>query len=96
MDKVHADLISGRLDASFDSTVPAKIGFLDLPQGKGFCMVGNQVKDKDLVGDGTAIGLPKGSTELRDKLNAAIAAIHADGTYDKISKKYFSFDVYDD
>ena len=29
-----------------------------------------------------------------EKLNAAIAAVRADGTYDKIAKKYFDFNVY--
>mgnify|MGYP000037025427 CR=1 FL=1 len=31
---------------------------------------------------------------LRDALNGAIKAIRADGTYDAIQKKYFSFDIY--
>jgi ABC-type amino acid transport substrate-binding protein len=29
-------------------------------------------------------------------LNKAIAAIRADGTYDAVAKKYFTFDVYGD
>ena len=36
----------------------------------------------------------KGDKELVDKLNAAIKAIRADGTYKKINDKYFKFDVY--
>ena len=32
--------------------------------------------------------------EVRDKLNEAIDAIRADGTWDKIAAKYFDFDVY--
>ena len=28
------------------------------------------------------------------KFNAAIKKIREDGTYDKISKKYFNFDIY--
>ncbi|RUW17387.1 transporter substrate-binding domain-containing protein, partial [Mesorhizobium sp. M1A.F.Ca.IN.020.06.1.1] len=31
---------------------------------------------------------------LRDRLNAAIDAIVADGTYKKIQSKYFDFDIY--
>ena len=40
------------------------------------------------------IGLRKGDTVLKDKLNAAIAAIRKNGTFDAFSKKYFTFDIY--
>ena len=40
------------------------------------------------------IGIRKGEDELKTKLNAAIKAIRANGTYDTFSKKYFDFDVY--
>ena len=36
----------------------------------------------------------KNNQALRDALNGAIKAIRADGTYDAIQKKYFSFDIY--
>ncbi len=36
----------------------------------------------------------KDNPALRDALNGAIKAIRADGTYDAIQKKYFSFDIY--
>ena len=36
----------------------------------------------------------KGDDALREKLNKAIAAIRANGTYKKIQDKYFDFDVY--
>ena len=38
----------------------------------------------------------KGDTDLVKKLDDAIAAIRANGTYDAIAKKYFEFDVYGD
>ena len=38
----------------------------------------------------------KADQDLVDKLNAAIAAIRANGTYERIAKKYFEFDVYGD
>ncbi|KPH07560.1 transporter substrate-binding domain-containing protein (plasmid) [Rhizobium acidisoli] len=39
-------------------------------------------------------GLRKEDTELKAKLNAAIAAVRANGQYDAITKKYFDFDIY--
>jgi lysine/arginine/ornithine transport system substrate-binding protein len=44
-------------------------------------------------GAGAAIGLRKDDA-LRQEINGAIAQILADGTYKKLSGKYFSFDVY--
>jgi lysine-arginine-ornithine-binding protein len=94
MEGVRADLVAGRVDVSFESAAPAQIGFLDQPQGKGFCMVGEKITDKDLLGDGIGIGLEKGNDALRTKLNEAISAIRKDGTYMTIAKKYFDYDPY--
>jgi histidine transport system substrate-binding protein len=44
------------------------------------------------VGDG--IGLRKDDVALREDLNQALATILANGTYARINKKYFDFDVY--
>ena len=40
------------------------------------------------------VGLRKGDTEMKEKFNAAIKEIRANGKYDEISKKYFTFDIY--
>jgi polar amino acid transport system substrate-binding protein len=50
--------------------------------------------DPAILGAGVGIGIRKGEDELKGKLNAAIKAIRANGTYDTFSKKYFDFDVY--
>lgn len=36
----------------------------------------------------------KDDKELREEFNKAIAEVRADGTYDKIAKKYFEYDIY--
>ena len=36
----------------------------------------------------------KEDNELREALNKAFAEMRADGTYEKLAKKYFDFDVY--
>ncbi|WP_425402004.1 transporter substrate-binding domain-containing protein [Hahella ganghwensis] len=38
----------------------------------------------------------KKDTKLAEDFNQAIAAIRADGTYDKIAGRYFDFDIYGD
>ncbi len=55
---------------------------------------GTVAQDVEVLGPGVGIGLRKGDTELKDKLNAAIKAIRANGTYDTFTKKYFDFDIY--
>jgi histidine transport system substrate-binding protein len=40
------------------------------------------------------MGLRKDDTELRQALNKAFAEMRKEGTYEKLAKKYFDFDVY--
>ena len=93
-DEVNQDLVAGRIDATQADSV-AEEDFLKSDQGKQCCeSVGNVKDDPAILGLGAGVGLRKGDTALKDKLNAAIAAIRKDGTYDAMSKKYFAFDIY--
>ena len=93
-DQVYADLISGRMDAALQDAVQADLGFLKTPRGAGFQFVGKDLEDKKILGSGAGIGLRKEDTDLKAKIDKAIANIIKDGTYKKIEKKYFDFDVY--
>ncbi len=93
-DQVYADLTSGRLDAALQDAVQAEIGFPKTPRGAGFDFTGKDPVDKKILGEGAGIGLRKDDTELKSKIDKAIADIIKDGTYKKIEKKYFDFDVY--
>jgi arginine/ornithine transport system substrate-binding protein len=70
------------------------LAFLDKDIGKGHAFVGEAVTDKAYIGEGTALALRKKDKELAEKFNQAIKTIRANGTYDKIAAKYFSFDIY--
>lgn len=94
-DQVYADLLSGRLDASLQDSVEADYGFIKTPKGADYGIAGNVTSDpKDVLGSFIAIGIRKDEPALKAKINAAIAAIIANGTYKKIEAKYFNFDVY--
>lgn len=93
-DQVYADLLSGRLDATLQDEVQADAGFLKTPRGKGFAFAGPEVKDPKTIGEGTAIGLRPEDIELKAMLNTALAEIHQDGTFRKLAKQYFDFDIY--
>jgi lysine-arginine-ornithine-binding protein len=93
-DAVYTDLQSGRLDAALQDAVQADQGFLKTPRGAGFAFVGKEIDDPKILGNGAGIGLRKEDADLKTKVDKAIADMIKDGTYKKIEKKYFDFDVY--
>ena len=93
-ENIYADLTAGRIDAAFQDEVAASEGFLKTPVGKDYKFGGPSIKDVKLFGVGTGMGLRKEDNELREALNKAFAEMRADGTYDKLAKKYFDFNVY--
>ena len=95
-DLVYQDLTAGRIDAAFQDEFAASEGFLKQPVGKDYAFAGPAVKDDKLFGVGTGIGMRKGSTELKAAIDTAFESMRADGTYDKLAKKYFDFNVYGD
>ncbi len=91
-DNVNADLVAGRIDLDMaDST--ALYAFLATDAGKDFEVKWTAPADP-IFGIGVGGGIRKDDTALKDRLNKAIAAVRANGTYDTIAKKYFNFDVY--
>lgn len=93
-ESVYADLTTGRLDGTLDDAVVVNTTLLSKPQGSNFTLVQPQVKDDDIFGPGTGIGLRKTDAALQARLNAAIATLRANGTYDRLAKKYFDFNIY--
>jgi len=88
-DQVYADMLSGRLDAALQDEVQADLGFLKTPRGAGFQFAGAEIPT-----GAAAIGLRKEDTDLKAKIDQAIADMIKDGTYKKLEAKYFDFDVY--
>lgn len=88
-DEAVSDLANGRLDA----VVADKFVLVDWMKttGKDCCKMVGDIKGTDAE---AGIAVRKEDEELRQKLNAAIDAIVADGTYGKIVAKYFDFDIY--
>jgi arginine/ornithine transport system substrate-binding protein len=93
-DEAYLDLVAGRLDAILADSVAISDGFLKTPQGEGFAFFGEPHDDPAIFGEGSGIGVRKEDGDLRERLNAAIAAIRASGVYDEIADKYFDFDIY--
>lgn len=91
-DDHNQDLVAGRVDA----VVGDSLAFQDfLKSAAGACCeVKGELNDLAIFGPGVGVGIRKDDKALLDKFNAAIKQIRSDGTFDKISKKYFSFDIY--
>ncbi len=92
-DEANQDLVAGRLDAVQADSMTLD-AFLKSEAGACCELKGTVKDDPAILGAGVGVGIRKGETELKDKINAAIKAIRANGTYDTITKKYFDFDIY--
>ncbi|MBP2233567.1 polar amino acid transport system substrate-binding protein [Sinorhizobium kostiense] len=94
LDEAFQDLAAGRIDYVFGDAIPLA-EFLKSDFGKDCCAdMGDVADDPAILGVGIGGGVRKQDASLRDKLNAAIAAVRATGKYEEISKKYFDFDPY--
>jgi arginine/ornithine transport system substrate-binding protein len=89
---IYLELVAGRGDVGFGSSVVSSEAFLKKPEGKGFAQVGTTVRLEGGAG-GVGIAFRKGEDALREKVNAALKAIKSDGTYKRLADRYFDFDI---
>jgi cystine transport system substrate-binding protein len=82
-------LTSGRVDA----TINDSLSFLDFKKHKPDAQVRVAATDSSSDADQSAVLLRKGDPALVAAIDKALADIKADGTYAKISEKYFGKDV---
>ncbi|MZQ82765.1 transporter substrate-binding domain-containing protein [Paenibacillus sp. 5J-6] len=82
------DLVtSGRIDATLNDS----LSFLDLKKQRPDLPIKTVYEEPEATSN--AFLLRKGSTELLGKVNKALADMKSDGTYLKISQKWFNSDV---
>lgn len=86
------DLAAGRLDAVLGDKL-ALWRFLQTPRGSCCRFDADAPPNPAYFGEGVGVGLRKEDKALKEMFNRAIDRIAADGTYDRIRAKYFSFDV---
>jgi len=91
-EEANLDLLVGRLDAVFaDELLLSK--FLGSREGTCCHILGDAPAEPAYRREAYGIGLRKEDDGLRERFNRAIAQVKADGTYDRIRSKYFSFDI---
>lgn len=91
-ENANLDLIAGRVDLLLADSIALTDGLLSTPDGADFEVKGATFTDP-LMGAGVGAAVRKGDP-LREKFNAAIAALRANGKYKEINDKYFAFDIY--
>ncbi len=87
-------LAAGEIDLYLGDALSLAVGFLNRGDGKGYAFVGPAYNDARWFGEGIGIAIRKEDQGLRWKLNRALDDIRADGTYERLSKQYFGFDIY--
>ena len=80
-------LVSGRIDG----TINDSLSYLDLKKQRPELPIKTVYEEENATSNGFLFR--KGSKELADKVNGALADMKADGTYLKISEKWFGTDV---
>lgn len=88
------DLVSGRLDATLADIIYTDESFIKTPLGQGYALVGPDINDPAFFGRGAGIAVRKGDKANADRLSAAIDAIRANGKYEQVMTKYFTYDIY--
>ena len=92
-EELFIDLALGRLDLIIADGLATRAAFLDTELGAGFEFVGPDLQAPEFFGAGEAIAIRRGDSELRQALNAALAAIAGNGGYSAISNAYFGYNV---
>ncbi|TGD99364.1 transporter substrate-binding domain-containing protein [Methylobacterium nonmethylotrophicum] len=87
------DLRAGRVDVVLGDKLDLAT-FLGKPEGGACCrFAGDVPAGEPLLGEGVGIGLRKGDRDLREAFERALAALVADGRYDRIRAKFIPFDT---
>lgn len=83
IDNAYMELATGRADAVLHDT-PNILYFIKTAGHGQFKAVGDSIKAQQY-----GVAFPKGSDELRDKVNGALKTLRDNGTYAAIYKKWF-------
>lgn len=92
-DEANLDLAAGRIDLILADSI-VLYEWMETDDGSCCTFVGDAYNDPAYFGFGVGAAVRQGEDELRERFNAAIAAVIENGTYQEISDKYFPFSVY--
>jgi len=93
-DTLNLDLLSGRVDATLSDASTLQ-DFLSTPEGEEADYFGPSLTgaDSPLLGEGMGAAFRQDDDELRERFNAALAELKADGTLSDLAVHWFGFDA---
>ena len=89
LDELTGGLVAGRLDAIMGDSL-GSYAWLQTPEGAGFGFVGGEYR----LDEGIGMAVRHEDASLLSRLNGALEAILANGTYERINARYFPFSIY--
>ena len=89
LEELNGDLAAGRLDAIFGDSL-GSYAWLRTPEGAGFEFVAGDYR----LDEGIGMAVRHEDAALLSRLNGALKAILANGTYERINARYFPFSIY--
>ncbi|MBV9569417.1 MAG: transporter substrate-binding domain-containing protein [Hyphomicrobiales bacterium] len=90
--EANLDLAADRVDVVIGDEMSLRDWLKTAPEAS-CCVVAGRVDDPDrIAGEGFAVVLRKDEDALKQKFDAALRGLRADGTYLTIARKYFDFD----
>ena len=89
-EEAFLDLAAGRVDAILVDKLVAAHWLAKHDDGHCCRIDGPEMT----ISEGIGVGLRKGDADLKKKIDAAIDAMRADGTYQTINAKYFPFPIH--
>jgi polar amino acid transport system substrate-binding protein len=94
LEEAMLDLAEGRVDAVAEDKLAAVEFLKNRKEGRCCRIAADLPQDAAYFGAGLGVGLRKEDAALKRSVDAALAAIIADGTYRAIRAKYFDFEIY--
>lgn len=92
LEEAGTELAEGRVDALFADKFALDEWLRTHPEGRCCRLVGRDIHEPRVSGEGAAFAVRPDRTALRDQLDQALEAIKADGTYATIARRWFRFD----
>ena len=92
-DEASLDLALDRIDLVLGDKIALQEWLKRGKEADCCAFVADAPRDPEHFGEGYGVALRKDDAALRQRFDAALAAIVADGTYDRIRAAYFPFDV---
>lgn len=94
LDEASFALQAGQIDLLIADSRAVHDNLLSTPSGANYEFVGPPFSERYWFGEGNAIAVRKEDTDLKALLDQALDRIRANGTYDMIVRRYFSYDIY--